>query len=71
MAHKWYDLQGYDDGTITWTTLSSHLHHYFIPSDYKKRARKALAACHMGNKSVTEYIDAFCKHLVCCVDVQK
>ena len=55
----WYDLQGYDDGTVTWTTLSSHLHHYFIPSNYKRRARKALAAYFMGNRSVTEYIQCF------------
>ena len=63
--------QGYYDGTITWTTPSSHLHYYFIPSNYKKRGRKALAACHISNRSVTEYIDALYKHLVCCADVQE
>ena len=41
------------------TMLSSHLKHYFIPSDYARWARKALAACHMGNHSITEYIDYF------------
>ena len=71
LACTWYDLQVYDDGTVTWTTLSSYLRHYYIPSDYKRRARKALAACGMGNRSITEYIDAFYKHLVRCADVQE
>ena len=71
LAHIWYDSQSYDDGSVIWTKLSSHLHYYSIPSDYKKRARKALAACCMGNRSITEYINAFCKHLVCCANVQE
>ena len=53
------------------TTLLSYLRHYFILSNYKKVAKKALATCCMGNKSITEYIDAFRKHLVCCADVQE
>ena len=48
LACNWYALQGYDDGTVTWNTLSSHLRHYLIPSNYKRRARKALTACLMG-----------------------
>ena len=71
LAHTCYNSQGYNDGTITWTTLSNHLCHGFITFDYKKRARKALAAYQMGIKSITKYISAFCKHLVCCLDVQE
>ena len=71
LACTWYDSQGCDDRTITWTTLSSYLHFYFIPSDYKRRAKLAFVACCMGNKSVTEYIDTFRKHLVCCVDMRE
>ena len=36
---------------------------YFIPSDYVKRARKALFAYKMGYKSATEYMYNFKKHL--------
>ena len=71
LACTWYDSQGYNYGIVTWTTLSSYLCHCFIPLDYKKRAKKTLAAYYMGNRSTTEYIVVFCKHLVCCVDVQE
>ena len=47
------------------------MQHYFIPSDYAQRARKNLIACKMGNHNVTEYIDAFRKHFVCCSDVHE
>ena len=71
MAHTWYDSQSYDDETVTLNTLSSHLRYYFIPSNYKKRAKEALAAYLIGNRSVTKYINTFHKRLVCCVDVQE
>ena len=44
---------------------------YFIPSDYVKRARRALVACTMDSWSAKEYIDDFKKHLVNFSDVYK
>ena len=49
--------------------LFSHLWYYFIAFNYAKRARKVLAAFHIGNCNITEYIDTFQKHLVYCTDV--
>ena len=44
---------------------------YFVPSDYARCARKALANCHMEKRNITDYINDF-RHLsVCCTDVQK
>ena len=37
----------------------------------KRELEKPLAAYCMCNRSFTEYISAFCKHLVCCVDMQE
>ena len=47
-AHTWYDSQGYDETLVTFVTLKSHMLDYFIPSDYVKRAKRALVACKMG-----------------------
>ena len=44
---------------------------YFVPSDYARRARKALTNCRMGKRGITEYIDDFRRLLVCCTDVQE
>ena len=44
---------------------------YFVPSDYSRRANKALANCHMGKCSITDYINNFRRFLVCCTDVQE
>ena len=71
LVHTWYDSQGFFNRSRKWATLSSHLHHYFILSNYKRRARKTLATFCMYNRSITEYINAFCKNLVSCADVQE
>ena len=44
---------------------------YFVPSDYDRRSRKALANFHMGKCNITDYIDDFRRLLVCCTDVQE
>ena len=44
---------------------------YFVPSDYARRARKALANFHMGKYNITDYIDDFRHLLVCCTDAQE
>ena len=44
---------------------------YFVPSDYARRAQKALANCRMGKCNVTDYIDDFRHFLVCCMDIQE
>ena len=44
---------------------------YFVPSDYTRRAGKALANYCMGKCSITDYIDDFSRLLVCCTDVQE
>ena len=44
---------------------------YFVPSDYTRHARKALANCHMGKHSITDYIDDFKHLLVYCMDMQE
>ena len=67
----WYNRQGYDEILVTFVTLKSHILDYFIPSDYVKRARRALVACKMGQRSATEYINDLKKHLVNCSDVQE
>ena len=68
-AHTWYDSQGYNKIIVTFTTMKSHMLDYFIPSDYDRRARRALVACKMGKRSATEYIDDFNKHLISCRDI--
>ena len=44
---------------------------YFLPSNYARRARKALANCHMGKHNITDCFDDFRHLLVCCTDVQE
>ena len=44
---------------------------YFVLCDHDRRARKALANCHMGKRNITDYIDDFRRLLVCCTDVQE
>ena len=44
---------------------------YFVPSDYARHSRKALANCWMGKCNITDYIDGFSRLLVCCTDVQE
>ena len=44
---------------------------FFVPSDYARRARKALTNCRMSKRGITEYIDDFRRLLVCCTDVQE
>ena len=44
---------------------------YFVPSDYARRAQKALANCCMGKCSIMDYIDDFRCLLVCYTDVQE
>ena len=44
---------------------------YFVLSDYARCAKKALANCHMGKCSITDYIDNFRRLLVCYTDVQE
>ena len=44
---------------------------YFVPSDYARRARKALANCCMAKRSITDCIDDFRSLLVCYADVQE
>ena len=44
---------------------------YFVPSDYARRAQKALAKCCMGKHNIADYIDDFRHLLVCCMDVQE
>ena len=43
----------------------------FVPSDYARHTRKALAKCRIGKCSITDYIDDFRRLLVCCTDVQE
>ena len=44
---------------------------YFMPSDYSRRAQKALANCCMVKYNIMDYIDNFRCLLVCCTDVQE
>ena len=44
---------------------------YFVPSDYTRHAKKALANWRMGKCSIMDYIDNFRCLLVCCTDVQE
>ena len=44
---------------------------YFVPSDYARHAKKALANCCMGKCNITDYIDDFRHLLVCCTDVSR
>ena len=43
----------------------------FVPSDYARHSRKALANFSMGKHSIMDYIDDFRRLLVCCTDVQE
>ena len=54
---------------VTFVTLKSHILDYFIPFDYIKKARNALAAYKMGFRLATKFIDDFKKHLVNCRDI--
>ena len=54
-----------------WSTIRAHMLAYFVPSDYARRAQKALANCHMGKCNIMDYIDDFRHLLVCCTDVQE
>ena len=63
-SHMWYNSQGYDEILVKFVTLKSHMLDYFIPSDYVRRSSRALFAFKMGQRSTTEYIDDFRKHLV-------
>ena len=69
--HTQYDSQGYDETTVTLETIKSYILDYFIPFNYLRRARRALITCKMGQRSATEYIDDFKKHLVNCRDIQE
>ena len=44
---------------------------YFVPNDYARHARKALANSHMGKHNIMDYIDDSRHLLVCCTDVQE
>ena len=44
---------------------------YFVPSDYARHSKKALANCCMVKCSITDYIDDFRRLLVCCTNVQE
>ena len=54
-----------------WSTIRAHMLAYFVPSDYARRAKKALANCHMGKRNIMDYIDDFRRLLVCCTDIQE
>ena len=54
-----------------WSTIRAHIITYFVPSDYARHARKALANCHMGKRNIPDYIDDFRHLLVCGTDVQE
>ena len=49
----------------------AHMLAYFVPSDYARSARKALANFFMGKRSIMDCIDDFRCLLVCCTDVQE
>ena len=68
-ARTWYDSQSYDETTVTFETVNSHMLDYFIPSDYIRRDRRALVACKMGYKSAIECIYDYKRYLVNCRDV--
>ena len=69
-ARTWYQSYGYS-ATITWSTIGAHMLAYFVPSDYARHARNALANCRMGKRNITNYIDDFRHLLVCCTDVEE
>ena len=70
-ARTWCNSQGYDETTLIFPVLQSHIIMYFVPSDYACRARQALVTCKIRNRNTTQYTDAFCKQLVKCKDVTK
>ena len=47
-VNTWYNSQSYDETTVIFATVKSHMLDYFITSNYIKRARRALVACKMG-----------------------
>ena len=47
-AHTCYDSQGYDKTMVTFANMKFHMLEYFIPSDYIRKARRALVAFKMG-----------------------
>ena len=47
IAHAWYDSQGYSKKTVKFETINSYMLDYFIPSNYRKRAKKSLVTCRM------------------------
>ena len=47
-AYTWYDSQGYEETMVIFATMKSNILDYFIPSDYIRRARRALIAFKMG-----------------------
>ena len=63
-AHTYNNSQGYDETLVTFLNFKSHILEYYIPSNYVRRAKKALDAFKMGFRLATEYIDDFKKHLV-------
>ena len=44
---------------------------YFLPSDYARLSKKALANYHIRKCNIMDYIDNFRHLLVCCTDVQE
>ena len=46
-ACTWYDSQSYNETTVIFAMVKPHMLDYFMPSDYIKRAKRALVACKM------------------------
>ena len=68
-ANMWYGSKKYSETLVTFVTLKSYMLDCFIPSEYVRRAGRALVACKMGERFATEYIDDFRKHLANCIDM--
>ena len=47
--HTCFNVQGYDNNTITFNMLLAHLKEYIIQSDYSCYAHKNLTTCKMGS----------------------